>query len=113
MDYAFRYIETNPLMLESEYAYTARDGTCKYVASKGVGKVKGFKDVRRDSSGAQLKAAIAKQPVSIAIEADQFSFQSYTSGVITHGCGGVGDMEYFLVKNSWGPSWGDHGYVKI
>merc|ERR1711967_54311 len=36
MDYAFKYIETNPLMLEADYAYTGRDGSCKYVSSKGV-----------------------------------------------------------------------------
>jgi C1A family cysteine protease len=30
MDYAFEYIETNPLQLESQYPYTAKDGHCKY-----------------------------------------------------------------------------------
>merc|ERR1712048_576065 len=57
MDYAFKYIETAPLMLESAYPYTARKGSCKYVASKGEGKVKAFKDVAKDSTGDQLKAA--------------------------------------------------------
>jgi len=42
MDYAFTYIESNPLELESDYPYKAVDGTCKYVTSKGVGKVAGF-----------------------------------------------------------------------
>tara|TARA_B110000285_G_C14526320_1_gene338848 strand:- start:46 stop:318 length:273 start_codon:yes stop_codon:yes gene_type:complete len=73
-----------------------------------------------------MRAALAKGPVSVAIEADQMAFQSYTSGVITSGCGtnldhGVlavgygtlGGQQFFLVKNSWGPSWGDEGYVRI
>lgn len=76
-----------------------------------------------------MKAALANGPVSVAIEADKSVFQSYRSGVITsrscgkkldHGVLAVGyggseedGGEYFLVKNSWGASWGDEGYVKI
>jgi cathepsin L len=125
MDNAFKYIEGKPLELESNYPYTARDGSCKYVSSKGVGKVRSYTDVRTGSPS-QLKAAITKAPVSVAIEADQQAFQGYTSGVITSGCGqqldhGVlavgygtlGGQEFFLVKNSWGSSWGDQGYVRI
>jgi C1A family cysteine protease len=73
-----------------------------------------------------LRDAVAKGPVSVAIEADQFSFQLYHGGVITSGCGtnldhgvlavGYGTLNgqsYFLVKNSWGAGWGDEGYVRI
>jgi C1A family cysteine protease len=73
-----------------------------------------------------MRAALGNGPVSVAIEADQMAFQSYTSGVITSGCGtnldhgvlavGYGTLDgedFFLVKNSWGPSWGDQGYVRI
>lgn len=126
MDNAFRYIEKSPLELEADYAYTARDGRCSYVQTKGKGQVRSYNDVTPNSP-AQLKAAVAKAPVSVAIEADQMSFQSYHSGVITKGCGtqldhgvlavGYGTDatagDYFIVKNSWGASWGDQGYVKI
>jgi len=125
MDQAFEYIEKNPLELESAYPYTARDGTCKYVKTKGVGKVVSYTDVPQNSV-AQMKAALMKQPVAVAIEADQAAFQTYTTGVLTKGCGtsldhgvlavGYGTengVDYFLVKNSWSASWGDNGYIKI
>jgi len=73
MDSAFDYIVSNPLELEADYPYTARDGTCSYVKTKGVGKVTGYSDVPANSA-AQLKAALVKQPVSVAIEADQSAF---------------------------------------
>jgi len=71
-------------------------------------------------------SAVAQQPVSIAVEADQSSFQFYTSGVMTAACGdqldhGVlavgygteGGEDYWKVKNSWGASWGAHGYINL
>jgi C1A family cysteine protease len=70
--------------------------------------------------------AIAQQPVSVAIEADQKDFQLYQSGVLTSECGTTLDHgvlaigygtengeDYYLVKNSWGTSWGDEGYIKL
>jgi C1A family cysteine protease len=74
-----------------------------------------------------LKAAIAKQPVSVTIEADQYVFQGYTGGILNDdscgteldhavvavGYGTEGGQEYYLVRNSWGTGWGDQGYIKI
>merc|ERR1719215_2277893 len=73
MDNAFKYIESNPLQLESAYPYTGQDGSCSYIKSAGVGTVASFTDV--SPSASQLKAAIAKAPVSVAIEADQSASQ--------------------------------------
>jgi cathepsin L len=69
-------------------------------------------------------SAINQQPVSVAVEADQSAFQRYSGGTITSGCGtnldhgvlAVGydsSAGYFLVKNSWGRSWGNNGYLQI
>lgn len=125
MDYAFKYVEGKPLELESAYPYTARDGSCKYVSTKGMGMVRSYVDVTHNSP-TQLKAAIAMKPVAVAVEADQMSFQGYHSGVITSGCGknldhgvlavGYGTLSgqgFFYVKNSWGSSWGDKGFLRI
>jgi C1A family cysteine protease len=126
MDYAFQYIETHPLMLEHDYAYTARNGNCQYNKADGHGTVSGYHDVQRQSASA-LRAAIDKSPVSIAIEADKRVFQLYKSGVLSgsacgtnldHGVlavgyGNQGGENYAIVRNSWGGSWGDHGYVMI
>jgi len=116
---AFSYAESHPMMLESDYSYTARDGSCKAKSSKGHVSVSSYHRVTKNSSS-QLKSAIAKQPVSVSIEADRSVFSNYQSGVICSGCGqthdhavlaiGYGSLngtDYYMVKNSWGTRWGD------
>ena len=74
------------------------------------GGVTGYKDV---SGASGLLSALTQQPVSVAIEADQVTFQNYKTGTITSGCGinlhhGVlaagydSTAAYYLVKNSEG-----------
>merc|ERR1712176_1080900 len=124
MDYAFSFYRTTSIASESSYPYTARDGSCKssYTAAIPRGGVTGYKDV--SSSSSALMSAINQQPISVAVEADQSAFQRYSGGIVTSGCGtnldhGVfaagydSSQGYYLVKNSWGASWGDAGYLKI
>lgn len=124
MEGAFKYIIENGQCIESSYPYTANDGTCQNCQSAIY--MTGCYDVKPNDQ-LSLKSAVSRQPVSVAIEADTFYFQSYSSGVLTsdkcgtkldHGVLVVGygtenGNDYWLVKNSWGTSWGDKGYVKI
>ena len=75
----------------------------------------------------QLKAAIATGPTSVTVEADKAVFQQYKSGILNSklcgtqldhaitavGYGTSGTTDYYIVRNSWGASWGDAGYINI
>ncbi len=127
MDYAFQYIITNGgITGEQEYPYTATGPNACAAAGKPVAAtISSYTDVT-PSSDAALMAALAKQPVSVAIEADQSSFQFYSGGVMTAACGTALDhgvlavgygtesgQDYYKVKNSWGSDWGMNGYILL
>jgi xylem cysteine proteinase len=125
MDYAFQFVMKNGgLCRESDYPYTASQGRCQTSCSL-VSTISNYKDVSRYNEDALL-AAVANQPVSVAIEADQTSFQFYSGGVMTGSCGtsldhgvlvtGYGTdngQDYWTIKNSWGANWGENGYIRI
>jgi len=124
---AFNYYESNSAISRDLYPYTATDGSCMYNTLKHTGiDVSNYVNTTPRSAN-QTKAALAQQPISVSIEADKAVFQLYNSGVFdSSACGtnldhavalvGYGTQagqDYFILRNSWGTSWGEQGYMKI
>jgi C1A family cysteine protease len=127
MDDAFKFDEkSGGLCSEADYPYQAvQNDSCNTACTDVPGSiVKTFVDVPPGDERALL-SAVAMQPISVAIQADQFPFQFYRRGVLNdescgehaqvdHGVLAVGygtdldtQIPYWLVKNSWGESVSD------
>ncbi|EFN60170.1 hypothetical protein CHLNCDRAFT_59551 [Chlorella variabilis] len=131
MDSAFDFIVNNGgIDTEDDYPYRAEDGICQDNRTRRhVVTIDGYQDVPPNDENALMKA-VAHQPVSVAIEADQLAFQLYGGGVFDAECGtaldhavlvvgygtasnGTHNLPYWLVKNSWGAEWGEKGYIRL
>lgn len=109
---------------EADYPYTGKIGTCDAIKPKHYAvTVNNYRSVARNEQS--LMEAVVKQPVIVNIEANA-SFQTYKGGVYSGPCGygynhivlvvGYGKdvatgKKYWIVKNSYGQSWGMGGYI--
>ncbi|KAI9111790.1 hypothetical protein K1719_017480 [Acacia pycnantha] len=127
MDYAFSFLVANGgIRSEQDYPYIMEEGTCEMTKGESqVVTISGYRDVPQNNEQSLLKA-LANQPLSVAIEASGRDFQFYSGGVfdghcgseLDHGVAAVGfgtskGLDYIIVKNSWGPKWGEKGYIRM
>merc|ERR1719362_2512481 len=129
MAHAFAYIEkNNGIDTESSYPYTAKTGKKCLFKPKDVGAtLQSYKTIPTGKEDELQKAVASVGPVSVAIDASQRSFHFYKKGVyyepdcssirLDHGVLAVGygtdtGKDYWMVKNSWGTTWGMEGYIQ-
>jgi len=125
MSDAFEYTSQGGIETEADYPYKAVTGKCAFDSSKAIKTNGAYANVTVANVDA-MKTALVSQPVSVAIQANQLVFQFYAGGVIKKFCGDnldhgvlavgydtIKGTEAFIVKNSWGASWGNSGYVYI
>ena len=129
MDNAFRYIEANGgIDTERSYPYQAHDELCRFREANVGATDSGYVDIPHKDERALTQAIQTIGPISVAIDASKKTFHYYKRGVyydplcsstrLDHGVLAVGygtmdGEDYYIVKNSWGESWGDMGYVMM
>jgi len=111
---------------ESSYPYTAHDGTCK--GGSFGGTISTYELLTWGYESELQEATANVGPVSVCIDASNWSFQVYSGGVYNEpncsptnldhavlvvGYGNENGKDYWLVKNSWGTGWGEAGYIKM
>jgi C1A family cysteine protease len=137
MEYAFAWLKKNGgIMLDSDYPYRGYKQSCKSDKTKYVDMtVTGYKKLGSSySTWSAVDEDEVKEflyetgPLAIALNADPL--QTYSSGIldvtsakcptsgINHavtlvGYGTQSSTPYWIVKNSWGRSWGESGYFRI
>lgn len=131
MNAALRYVRDHGIMASRDYPYVGQDGRCKYQPRQVVSRVRGSAVLPRGHEGLLRVALALTGPIPVAIDAGARSFHHYKSGVyddtvcrnsarsLNHAVLLVGygssktAGDYWILKNSWGRSWGDNGYIKM
>ncbi|XP_032595615.1 putative cysteine proteinase CG12163 isoform X2 [Drosophila grimshawi] len=135
MDNAYKAIkDIGGLEYESEYPYAAKKMQCHFNRTMSHVQLSGFVDLPKGNETAMQEWLLSNGPISIGLNANAMQF--YRGGVshpwaplcskknLDHGVlivgYGVSDypnfhktLPYWIVKNSWGPRWGEQGYYRI
>jgi hypothetical protein len=123
MEHVYKYQIAYGNTIEATYPYTQSAGNCK--VNGGGYKIASYAGGSLAGDCAALTAMVVGRPVSVAVSAGNSYWQSYAGGIITKCGSGVdhgvllvgvyqnGTENYWKVKNSWGPGWGENGFIRI
>lgn len=128
---AFQYVleyQNGCFMTEEDYPYVGIEGVCRFDESKAKTKTKGYKMVRMDDEDDMAYKCARYGVVAALVDASSFSFQLYSSGIYEDdtcsswksnlsvcvvGYGKEEKTPYWILRNSWGSSWGEFGYMRF
>jgi cathepsin L len=123
----FDYIKSNGIATEADWPYKQTTGTCNEAAHTKVATVTGCVKLAENNYTDLLTAVATIGPIAVSVDAKKWS--SYTKGIyngcdtevdydIDHavqlvGYGTESGTDYWIVRNSWGPNWGEAGYIRL
>jgi cathepsin L len=123
----FKWVESNGIATEANWPYHATTGTCNQAQHTMVVKINGCVKLKENNYTDLMQAVVQKGPISVSVDASQWG--TYSSGIysacdkkstldIDHavqlvGYGTENGQDYWIVRNSWGASWGEKGYIRL